>query len=69
MAEDNDEGYRHSCTFDKETENKLRVAATLGNEIICDVNRKAIEEYLVREQMRKDCKEGILSEQECKCVD
>ena len=63
---ENEEVSRHSCTLDKETENKVKVIATLTNETICDLNRKAIEEYLEREQI---CREGILKEQDCKCVD
>ena len=43
---DEEDTTRHSCSFSKDLEAKLRVYSTLHDEEICDSARRGIEKFL-----------------------
>lgn len=58
-----------ACSLPKDLENDLRAIGRVSNKSHCQINEIAVVEYINRQKMKQDCREGILKELDCKCVD
>jgi hypothetical protein len=55
------------CPLPRELENDLRVIGRVEGKNFCEINTQAIAYYLGRKKLRDDCKNNLVSGQDCRC--